>query len=85
MPVIGCRHEFCWVCLGDWGRAGFAGHQNCRLPEDDMPLRPLPPLPRPAVVLILNAVKKSWICRFQIEISRNQKGVKSTCTDLAIF
>jgi len=33
----------------------------------------------------LDQLKKGWIFRFQIEISKNQKGVKSTCTDLAIF
>ena len=42
-------------------------------------------LKTPKVFLILNAVKKSWIFLFQIEIFKKQKGVKSTCTDLANF
>ena len=47
--------------------------------------RTTPPWTTEWVSLVLNQLKKGRIFRFQIEISKNQNSVKSTCTDLAIF
>ena len=36
MTCSQCRHEFCWICLGDWSEHGSAtgGYYQCNLYEE---------------------------------------------------